>query len=159
MRYEEFAKVLENRASNMARNLTKSEETLKRRLDDLGADYKMQVPLGKYILDFVVRGRVVLEVDGASHIGREEYDAKRDKFCREMGLKVVRIPASKVHKFWLKSYVKKPKEVTDDRVLKHREKLAAKRVKRASKIVKNSFDWAESNRMNEELEDGFKRHI
>lgn len=38
----------------------------------------------------------VQEVEGASHIGREAYDAERDAFLTGLGLTVLRIPASDV---------------------------------------------------------------
>lgn len=157
--YQEFAKVLEVRAERMRREPTKTEHIIQKRLDAMGADYKMQVPLGKYILDFLIRGRVVIEVDGDSHKGRQAYDEKRDKFCREMGLKVIRIPASRVWSFNLYRIAKPPKTVTDPRVFKIREKVIKRRADKAAKVVSDMFDWAKAKDYEKELESDFKRAI
>lgn len=157
--YESFSKILGARAETMRKAPTKTENVIRKRLGEMGADYKEQVPFGRYILDFLVRGRVVIEVDGASHKGQESYDAKRDKFCREMGLKVIRIPASKVNTFNLYRIVKKPKANTDLRVFNKREKLIKKREEKAEKIVSRAFDWAKAKDYEKELESGFNRAI
>jgi very-short-patch-repair endonuclease len=34
---------------------------------------------------------LIIEIDGASHIGKEEYDAKRENYLRSLGLNVYRI--------------------------------------------------------------------
>ena len=45
-----------------------------------------------YIADFYCKElKIVLELDGESHLGREEYDQERDLFMKELGLKVIRI--------------------------------------------------------------------
>jgi very-short-patch-repair endonuclease len=41
--------------------------------------------------------RLVVELDGDSHIGREEYDHERDEFLRAQGLSVLRIPNGHVY--------------------------------------------------------------
>lgn len=56
--------------------------------------------------DFVWRKKkLVIEIDGSSHKGKEDYDNKRDKFLRSRGWTVVRIkfPSSKesLDKFFL----------------------------------------------------------
>lgn len=54
-------------------------------------EIKDQVILGFYILDFVIPAKLlVIEIDGSSHKGREEYDEKRSDFIRKCGLKIVR---------------------------------------------------------------------
>jgi very-short-patch-repair endonuclease len=62
-----------------------------------GLDFDRQKIIGNYIVDFYCAERaVVLEIDGSSHEGREEYDERRDAFLRSLGLTVVRIPVSSV---------------------------------------------------------------
>lgn len=57
-----------------------------------------QVVFGFYILDFVVPGRMlVVEIDGDSHASQAAHDAKRDAFCLERGLRVLRIPNHLAH--------------------------------------------------------------
>lgn len=48
--------------------------------------------LKKYFGDFVwFNEKIVIEIDGASHIGKEEYDKKRDEDLTTAGFKVCRI--------------------------------------------------------------------
>lgn len=55
-------------------------------------DFDRQKVIGNYIVDFYVkRLGLIIEIDGASHIGKEEYDAKRENYLRSLGLTVYRI--------------------------------------------------------------------
>ena len=64
----------------------------------IGLFFESQVVFGCYILDFVVLSRLlVVEVDGESHASNQPYDARRDAFCAELGLQVLRIPNTWVH--------------------------------------------------------------
>lgn len=57
-----------------------------------------QVVFGFYILDFVVPARLlVIEIDGQSHSSQVAHDARRDAFCLEHGLRVLRIPNHLAH--------------------------------------------------------------
>lgn len=57
-----------------------------------GIDFTRQLVIGNYIADFCVRDLgLVVEVDGGYHIGREEYDARRDAYMRSLGLVVFRV--------------------------------------------------------------------
>ncbi len=57
-----------------------------------GWKFRRQVPIGPYICDFVcAECRVVLELDGDSHAGREAYDQRRDAFLRAKGYRVLRV--------------------------------------------------------------------
>ncbi|MES2770675.1 MAG: DUF559 domain-containing protein [Pseudomonadota bacterium] len=62
-----------------------------------GLDFDRQKIIGNYIVDYfcAVKG-VVIEADGASHIGREVYDADRDAYLHSLGLVVIRIAVSEV---------------------------------------------------------------
>ena len=64
----------------------------------LGVWFRRQVPLGgRYIADFVAPGaRLVVEVDGSSHAGREHGDARRDRTLERLGYRVLRLPAELV---------------------------------------------------------------
>lgn len=54
--------------------------------------YKFQVVYGWYVLDFVIPSKLlVIELDGVSHVTRGLKDIKRDKFCNETGLRVLRL--------------------------------------------------------------------
>ena len=58
----------------------------------LGIKIRRQVAIGPYIVDFYCAEKsLVIEADGASHQGREDYDAERDAFLNGLGLTVIRI--------------------------------------------------------------------
>jgi very-short-patch-repair endonuclease len=91
--------LLEARAQENRRRPTSSELRLWRALRGgaLGVAFRRQVVIGAYIADFAARGvRVVVEVDGASHRGRELADARRDAALRCAGWRVVRVEAAQV---------------------------------------------------------------
>jgi very-short-patch-repair endonuclease len=71
-------------------------EALRKR--QLGVQFRRQVPLrGRYIADFyAAAARLVVEVDGGSHRGRERADARRDRALARAGLRVVRVSAEVV---------------------------------------------------------------
>lgn len=55
-------------------------------------DFDRQRVIGNYIVDFYIKQlALVIEIDGASHIGKEEYDIKRERFLISLNLKVYRI--------------------------------------------------------------------
>ena len=64
----------------------------------LGVWFRRQVPLGgQYIADFLApTARLVVEVDGGSHIGRKHADARRDRRLERLGYRVLRLPANLV---------------------------------------------------------------
>ena len=55
-------------------------------------DFDRQKVIGNYIVDFYVkRLRLIIEIDGSSHVGKEDYDAERERFLISLGLKMYRI--------------------------------------------------------------------
>ena len=57
-----------------------------------GAKFRRQRPLGRYIADFCCdEARLVIELDGAAHASRAEYDDLRDKYLAAVGYQVLRI--------------------------------------------------------------------
>ncbi|MFT4253465.1 MAG: DUF559 domain-containing protein [Caulobacter sp.] len=61
-----------------------------RKLD--GLKFRRQVPLGRYIADFVCfRHRLIIEADGVHHEDRDR-DLVRDAWLREQGFRVMRFP-------------------------------------------------------------------
>lgn len=79
-------------ADYLRENQTPSERMMARVLYYLGCDVEPQQVLCGYIVDFLDREqRVVIEVDGSSHDGREQYDADRDEAMRAAGYRVLRI--------------------------------------------------------------------
>ena len=60
----------------------------------LGVWFKRQVPIGRYIADFVAPSvRLVVEVDGAHHRRLRAADARRDRVMVRMGYCVLRLEA------------------------------------------------------------------
>lgn len=70
-----------------------------RKLD--GLKFRRQQRVGNYIVDFYcAEFRLVVELDGAAHENREEYDAMREASLRAMGLEVVRFRNEEVLDHW-----------------------------------------------------------
>lgn len=77
------------KAGNLAEVLLWSQ--LKRK-QFLGLDFDRQKIIGNYIVDFYCpEKQVVIEVDGSSHIGKGEYDKKRDTYLEGLGLVMIHI--------------------------------------------------------------------
>lgn len=56
-----------------------------------GFGFRRQHPIGPYFADFACpAGRLIVELDGNSHEGREQSDANRDETLREMGWTTLR---------------------------------------------------------------------
>lgn len=83
-------------AKHLRKNPTKSEEVLKQTLIELGYKFQFQVIVAGYIPDYLFRKKRIIELDGASHIGREDYDATRDSHLREKGYEILRLPSRMV---------------------------------------------------------------
>jgi very-short-patch-repair endonuclease len=90
-------RVLAQRALDMRHAPTASEARLFEAVRGarLGVAFKRQVPLlGRYIADlYASEVRLVVEVDGGAHVGRERADARRDRALERAGYRVVRISA------------------------------------------------------------------
>ena len=57
-----------------------------------GIDFDRQRIIGNFIVDFYVKDLgLVIEIDGSSHDGKEEYDAMRENYITNLGLVVYRI--------------------------------------------------------------------
>lgn len=53
--------------------------------------FRRQQPIGPYFADFVCFStRVIVELDGTSHLGREEHDRNREEYLKESGFVIVR---------------------------------------------------------------------
>jgi len=96
VRVPERPGVVVERARGMRRAPTPSERVLWEaiRARKLGASFRRQAPLGRYVADFVApRERLVVEVDGGWHAGRRAADERRDAKLRRMGYRVLRLDA------------------------------------------------------------------
>ena len=57
-----------------------------------GLKFRRQHPIGPYVADFYCHeAALVLELDGMSHDGRAEADARRTRYLESLGLTVLRI--------------------------------------------------------------------
>ena len=60
-------------------------------------DFDRQRVIGNYIVDFYVHKlRLIIEIDGDSHKGKERYDAQRETDLNALGLTFYRIDAADV---------------------------------------------------------------
>lgn len=59
--------------------------------DSLNVPYDFQMPVSKYVPDFVVYGNIIVEIDGRGHASRKTTDRIRDKALCDIGFFVVRI--------------------------------------------------------------------
>jgi very-short-patch-repair endonuclease len=56
-----------------------------------GWKFRRQVPLGRYVVDFLCEeARVIVEVDGGQHAERIEHDAARTQWLEAQGYAVLR---------------------------------------------------------------------
>ena len=64
-----------------------------------GYDFHRQKPIGDHIVDFFcARLMLVVEVDGESHLGREEEDASRQRILESMGLSFLRFDDEEIRR-------------------------------------------------------------
>lgn len=128
---------LQSRANRMRDKPTPCEDIFRKRLMLAGINFRFQFVIAPYIADFVI-GNVVIELDGTSHNGREEYDMKRDVHLVTAGYRVIRILNSEAATYDL-TYFKK-----------RRDKAPKK--KKLSKIKKENLGRRERQRKTQERE-------
>jgi very-short-patch-repair endonuclease len=98
-RSSSFESQLSARAHLHGRNLTHSESALWQYLSgsQLGVAFKRQVPLDRYIVDFLAPSiGLIVEVDGEWHQRRVTADERRDSKLTRMGYRVLRLDAALV---------------------------------------------------------------
>ena len=62
-----------------------------------GFKFLRQVPIDRYFADFVCEaGKLIVELDGAAHEGREDYDENRTRMLELFGYVVLRFPNERV---------------------------------------------------------------
>jgi very-short-patch-repair endonuclease len=94
------SEVVEQRAKELRGSMTRAEVILWQRLrakQMRGLRFRRQEPLGSYIADFYcAAAKLIIELDGASHEGRVEYDAQRDAILRAEGYTILRFTNEQV---------------------------------------------------------------
>src|SRR5262249_42313714 len=92
---------LKQRARELRRNATPAEQILWRLLRGRrfgGYKFRRQRPYGPNIVDFYcAKARLVVELDGESHLGREEPDTARQHWLESQGLKVLRFWKNQIY--------------------------------------------------------------
>lgn len=85
---------LKEKARELRRNMTLSEIALwneLKRKQVKGYDFDRQRPIDNFIVDFYCKDLMLaIEIDGESHIGKEEYDTLRDDRLKDLGVRVLR---------------------------------------------------------------------
>jgi very-short-patch-repair endonuclease len=62
-----------------------------------GYQFNRQFPIGNFIVDFICRRlKLIIEVDGSSHLGKEVKDRIRQDFLEGLGYTVVRFTEKEV---------------------------------------------------------------
>jgi len=93
---------LKQRSRQLRNNSTLSEVLMWNQLKGKkvrGYQFMRQKPVGHYIVDFFCfKLRLVIEIDGDSHFGREQNDSERTVYLESHGLTVLRFIDSDVKK-------------------------------------------------------------
>lgn len=100
-RYRGVTEQTQQHALKLRKRMTKAERMLWRELKEEkldGLHFRRQQPYGPFILDFLcAKLKLVVEVDGASHEGREEYDRRRTIYLKGHGFTVIRFTNEEVY--------------------------------------------------------------
>jgi very-short-patch-repair endonuclease len=63
-----------------------------------GYKFRRQIGVDRYIADFYcAETRLIVEIDGESHVGNEDADARRTEIFRKLGYRVIRFSNVDVH--------------------------------------------------------------
>ena len=84
-----------DRARSLRRDMTETERLMWAKLRNRRFGrfkFRRQVPIGRYIVDFVCFARrLIVELDGGQHTQQQAYDAERTRWLESNGFRVVRI--------------------------------------------------------------------
>ena len=96
---KEFKDTLVQRAKNLRIEQTISEKIIWNAVKNkqLGVKFRRQFIISHYIVDFIcLEKKLIVEIDGISHIGNEKYDNKREIELKEMGYQIIRFTDEEV---------------------------------------------------------------
>ncbi|MCA9234443.1 MAG: endonuclease domain-containing protein [Planctomycetales bacterium] len=94
-RLQRVTDLTRERATALRRQATAPERILwsalrSRSLD--GLKFRRQHPIEPYIVDFYcAEVQLIVELDGESHNGREDYDRQRSEYLGRLGFRVIRV--------------------------------------------------------------------
>jgi len=87
-------------ARRLRRNQTFAEKVLWKLVRNRqlgGFKFARQIPIGRYFADFVCEaGKLIVELDGPAHEGREDYDERRTQGLELFGYVVLRFSNDRV---------------------------------------------------------------
>lgn len=94
-------KEIQHRARELRKEMTPAEKKLWQALRGNQLDglyFRRQHAIGSYIVDFIsVHKKLIIEVDGASHLDQEEYDKERTRWLEEeKGYHVIRFTNTEI---------------------------------------------------------------
>jgi tRNA threonylcarbamoyl adenosine modification protein YeaZ len=95
---QDWKKLVEYAKQNM-KEPTYTEQVMWQQLrkSRLGFKFRRQYPVGKFIPDFVcIEKRLIIEIDGISHTGKEKRDGSRTKELEALGYRVIRFTDDEV---------------------------------------------------------------
>ncbi len=91
---------IQQRARDLRQEQTPAEARLWRHLRGkqlAGLKFRRQQPIGPFVVDFCcARHKLVIELDGHSHAGQENYDQARTEWLEERGYRVIRFTNGQV---------------------------------------------------------------
>lgn len=113
--------IILTRAREMRQPQTPAEATLWNALKNQKTGYKFrrQHPISRFITDFYcAKARLLIEVDGASHMQPEQvdYDAVRTEYLEELGYQVIRFTNDDV-RFNLNAVISEILKIIESRIL------------------------------------------
>ena len=92
---------LKAHARELRQNLTPAERILWSALRGrrfVGYKFRRQQVMGEYILDFYCANTMLsLEIDGETHLGKEQHDERRTRWIEQQGIKVLRLWNTQVY--------------------------------------------------------------
>ena len=63
-----------------------------------GYKFRRQIPIGKYVVDFLcVAQKLIVEIDGPSHLDAVDYDANRTRILESQGYHIMRLTNEDVY--------------------------------------------------------------
>jgi very-short-patch-repair endonuclease len=66
-----------------------------------GLNFDRQRVIGNYIADFCCKETgVIIEIDGYTHDCKIEYDERRERYMKSLGMETIHIPDGDVKKTW-----------------------------------------------------------
>jgi very-short-patch-repair endonuclease len=93
-----------DRARELRKNLTDVERLAWRKLRSrrfAGYKFRRQMPVGRYIVDFVcLERKLIVELDGGQHNEQVDYDQARTEWLKSQGFEVLRFWNHEVFEDW-----------------------------------------------------------